>query len=91
MTGQPLDVFVCEKTLVKGNLKPKPKSLAVANNVSDDIKPDASSGDKEASDVSMKTLDIFAGAPSLLHIALALKHWSQSVMSCADRLLSGAC
>ena len=73
MTGQPLDVFVCEHTLVKGNLKPKPKSFDVSSQVTDDINPDASSEDKEASDLSMATLDIFAGTHCCaVHDVLAL-------------------
>jgi hypothetical protein len=65
ITGQPLDVFMCGNTLVNGALKPKPKSLAVDGDVSDDIKMGASEQEKEAGTVALKTLDIFAGVLDL--------------------------
>lgn len=66
-TGQPLDVFTCENTLLKGSLKAKPKRLDVGGSVSDDVEVAGSADEKNAQDVSLKTLDIFAGVlPPLL-------------------------
>lgn len=61
MTGQQLDVFVCEHTLVKNSLTPKPKSLKVKGDVSDDIKLKSISDEKKSTSVALRTLDIFSG------------------------------
>jgi hypothetical protein len=67
MTGQALDVFLCEHTLANGSLKAKPKSLKVKGDVSDDIQVGAATDDNQATDVALKTLDIFAGMACIVH------------------------
>lgn len=70
MTGQPLDIFVCDNTLKDGSLVAKPNNFDVTGDVSDDIKLIAADDMQDFIDVALKTLDIFAGVPLSAQTAL---------------------
>jgi hypothetical protein len=63
VTGQEMDVFICSGTLTNGILKAKPRTLDVkGSSKQPPVMAAADAPQKYVDAVSLKTLDIFAGA-----------------------------
>lgn len=63
VTGQQADVFLCAGSLVNGDVKPAPKALTVKGGAAQpEVAVAADAEARGVDDVSLKTLDIFAGA-----------------------------